>query len=121
ADLVLMDCHMPELNGYEATQKIRALSPDICRLPIIAMTANAMAGERERCLECGMDDYISKPIEKNKLVQILSRWVRFEKAGGTTATDPSPGAVIIDMNLLDDISDNDTQKKKEFCIMFVDG
>jgi len=74
-DLVFMDCQMPEIDGYETTRRIRAgaaLSPDI---PIVAMTAHAMQGDRERCLECGMDDYISKPITVNEVRSILSRYL----------------------------------------------
>lgn len=77
-DLVLMDCHMPEMDGYEATQKIRASSsPELRKIPIIAMTANVMQGDRERCLEVGMNDYISKPLNQNDLERALNRWLPF--------------------------------------------
>jgi CheY-like chemotaxis protein len=74
-DLVLMDCQMPEMDGYEATRAIRAEgSPVLNRtLPIIAMTANAMQGDRERCLESGMDDYLTKPINTKALAECLAR------------------------------------------------
>jgi CheY-like chemotaxis protein len=74
-DLVFMDMQMPELDGYEATQRIRAAATGRARVPIIAMTANAMIGDREKCLEAGMDDYISKPIDTVALVGILQRWL----------------------------------------------
>lgn len=74
-DLILMDCQMPEMDGYEATANIRkgglAVPPHI---PIIAMTANAMKEERERCLQAGMDDYISKPFALPKLAELLQNW-----------------------------------------------
>lgn len=73
-DLVLMDMMMPVMDGLEATQRIRAQEPVGERLPIVAMTANAMPADRERCLQAGMDDYISKPIELAELQRVLARF-----------------------------------------------
>lgn len=73
-DLILMDVQMPVMDGYEATQKIRSM-PDYATIPIIAMTAHAMYGDRERCIESGMNDYISKPIEFSLLAETLARWI----------------------------------------------
>jgi CheY-like chemotaxis protein len=72
-DVVLMDVQMPEMDGLEATRQIRARWPAAEQPRIIAMTANAMQGDREICLEAGMDDYVSKPIRVEELVQALSR------------------------------------------------
>ncbi len=77
-DLVLMDCQMPEMDGFDATREIR--KQDIRALhgkslPIIAMTANVMSGDRERCLEVGMDDYIGKPVQRDKLEAVLRKWL----------------------------------------------
>jgi signal transduction histidine kinase/DNA-binding response OmpR family regulator len=74
-DLVLMDCQMPEMDGYEATRAVRANGSPVLNpaIPIIAMTANAMQGDRERCLESGMDDYLTKPIGTKSLAECLSR------------------------------------------------
>ena len=76
-DLVLMDCQMPEMDGYEATQVIRAdLKKSAETLPILAMTANAMQGDSERCLAAGMNDYISKPVDRETLFAVLSKWLK---------------------------------------------
>jgi CheY-like chemotaxis protein len=76
-DLVLMDVQMPEMDGFEATRIIRAPESGVInsRVPIIAMTAHAMKGDRERCLEAGMDDYISKPISPKDLLEKITRWI----------------------------------------------
>jgi len=71
-DLVLMDVNMPEMDGVQATAQIRTLDEPLCRIPIVAMTANAMKGDRERYLAAGMDDYVSKPIDKNKLFAVIA-------------------------------------------------
>jgi len=77
-DLVLMDCQMPVLDGYAATRRWRELEAqraDGARLPIVAMTANAMAGDRQRCLDAGMDDYLAKPVSREQLESCLHRWL----------------------------------------------
>jgi two-component system sensor histidine kinase/response regulator len=73
-DLILMDCQMPEVDGFEATRRIRAAETR-GRIPIIAMTANVMEGDRERCLASGMDDYLAKPIRIQELEEALARWL----------------------------------------------
>jgi|GEM_PF-2413192 len=82
-DVVLMDCMMPEMDGYEATAVIR--NPDSSVLnhsvPIIAVTANAMVGDREICLQAGMDDYIAKPLKKDELAKMLDKWLHPENVG----------------------------------------
>ncbi len=73
-DVVLMDCQMPGMDGFEATQKIRGVSAAWAKTPIIALTANVQEGVKERCLSAGMDDYLSKPINRNVLGEKLAKW-----------------------------------------------
>jgi len=74
-DLILMDCQMPEMDGFEATAAIRELDSPCAETPIIALTANALRGDRDRCLEAGMNDYLSKPLDRTALRNVLLRWL----------------------------------------------
>jgi PAS domain S-box-containing protein len=87
-DLVLMDCQMPEMDGYEATRRIRREEKDNggSRLPIIALTANAVKGDREACLAAGMDDYIAKPFTQEQLRTVMLRWLPTGKFANDTAS-----------------------------------
>jgi CheY-like chemotaxis protein/HPt (histidine-containing phosphotransfer) domain-containing protein len=75
-DIILMDCQMPEMDGLEAAGEIRLMEQERtgCRIPIVAVTANAMEGDREQCLAAGMDDYISKPFNRGRLAEVLQEW-----------------------------------------------
>jgi len=74
-DLIFMDVQMPEMDGMEATRKIRNLKLETRNIPIVAITAHTMKGDREKCLEAGMDDYITKPIKREIVFEILEKWV----------------------------------------------
>jgi CheY-like chemotaxis protein len=82
-DLVLMDCMMPVMNGYDATRAIRDPASMVRnhRVPIIALTANAMQEDRERCLQAGMDDFLTKPLDIEELLITLQRWIGEQRGG----------------------------------------
>jgi CheY-like chemotaxis protein/HPt (histidine-containing phosphotransfer) domain-containing protein len=123
-DLVLMDCQMPVMDGFESAAAIRereaadAKEGPARRIPVIALTANAMNGDRERCIKAGMDDYLSKPFKKEALRAVLERWLpssrqRPDAPAETVAPAPAPSAVVheaapqkaevLDRSMLDNI------------------
>jgi HPt (histidine-containing phosphotransfer) domain-containing protein len=91
-----MDCHMPVMDGFEATRVIRNRDGKQNRLPIIAMTAGALDGDRERCLAAGMDDYLSKPVDAAELEAALARWVPepADEGGRPPSVDPERLAIL---------------------------
>lgn len=98
--IALSDVHMPNMDGFEMTSRVRQSESDSSsRFPIIAITANALQGEAERCLEAGMDDYLSKPLEMKKLKDLLRRWLPHVSADPSTVSDygdPEPDQHVIE-------------------------
>jgi Amt family ammonium transporter len=92
--IILMDCQMPEMNGFDATREIRASEArnGKMRVPIIALTANAVQGDRERCLETGMDDYVTKPIDPDQLLKTIERHLAEQSPHVIGASKPAPEA-----------------------------
>jgi two-component system, sensor histidine kinase len=97
-DLVLMDVEMPELDGFQATRKIRMLEGPNAAVPIIALTAHAMRGDEARCIEAGMSDYMPKPISRQRLDEAVRTWGRPAVSARQVESWP-----VIDQNMLDDL------------------
>jgi PAS domain S-box-containing protein len=113
-DLILMDMQMPVMDGIAATEAIRSLEGDVALIPIIAMTANAMQSDRERCLDAGMDDYVPKPIDRRRLGSLLNRWAERlarkrshcePRAQEAAASEPAPKVQLplIDQETYDEL------------------
>lgn len=122
-DVILMDCHMPEKNGYETTKEIRQReSGGKSHIPIIAMTANAMAGDREKCIVAGMDDYLSKPVDQEMLKTVLGRWIHFADAPDGLSESEAQHALKngdpIDLTLMRSFTGGDKKEERHFMELF---
>jgi two-component system, sensor histidine kinase and response regulator len=119
--LVFMDCQMPEMDGYETTGAIRSSEAGTgAHVPIVAMTANAMAGDRERCLASGMDDYLAKPLRPEQVDAVLERWLgAAAAASGATAEPASPG--LIDAARVRVFRDDYPEVAGQLVDLFIDG
>ena len=125
-DIVFMDCQMPELDGYQATTILREREEETGgHLPVIALTANAMIGDKEKCLKAGMDDYLSKPIKPEKLIAAMKKWTEPSAAFETSDAElhiPSvseAGSEIMDWDRLHMFTDGDQEEEQALIEMFM--
>jgi PAS domain S-box-containing protein len=122
--MVLMDCQMPEMDGYEATAEIRRLEGNSKHTPIVAMTAHALEGDRAKCVAAGMDDYITKPVKVDELERILDSYL-FETEPGTveagieeiTAAGPAP----VDIKRMHEVMGDEPEEFSEILDLYLDG
>jgi signal transduction histidine kinase/DNA-binding response OmpR family regulator/HPt (histidine-containing phosphotransfer) domain-containing protein len=106
-DLILMDCAMPEMDGYEATREIRTREQASGkRVPIVALTANAMAHDRDECLSAGMDDHLAKPFSMQAMQEMLDRWIPVSTVAVPRPAEPAarPAKQVLDRQVLDELS-----------------
>ncbi|MGB9984196.1 ATP-binding protein [Herbaspirillum sp. AP21] len=115
--LILMDCQMPVLDGYETTRRIRRMQGELMHTPIVAMTANAMAGDREQCLEAGMDDYLTKPLLRSQLAAMLEYYLPPAAQEGNDAQQTLP---MIDAARLQELFGEDTGLAGDMLDLFVE-
>ncbi len=112
-DLILMDIQMPQMNGFEATAVIRQFEGEKAKIPIIALTAHALSGDREKCLSEGMNDYLTKPLRINELIALIDKWLNIKSAllKSTIEIDASMG--LFNFEQLDKMSAGDEDFKRE--------
>ena len=121
-DMVFMDVQMPEMDGYEATRAIRNMPNELSRLPIIAMTAHAMKGDKEKCIAAGMDDYISKPVNPKELGEMVQRWAgkKILRPPAAKAVPVLRKAAPVNLKPLRELTGGDSDFEREIIDLFLD-
>jgi len=122
-DLILMDCQMPEMDGYEATAEIRRQQGESRHIPIVAMTAHALTGDRAKCIAAGMDEYITKPVKLDELSRVLELFLRTpgtdpgDQAGLTTVPVTAP---LVDVDRMHEMMGNEPVEFHEIASLYLD-
>ena len=127
-DMIFMDCQMPELDGYQTTEKLRLMEDGIpVHTPIVAMTANAMMGDREKCLKAGMDDYLSKPLRAEHLKKLIESWFIIDEtkpivlvANNVIEATESSIESPVDLEQLRMFTDGDAEEEKALADLFIE-
>lgn len=130
-DLIFMDCQMPEMDGFESSERIRLMEgADIGTIPIIAVTADAMKGARERCIDAGMNDYISKPVDVEKLRDVLRKWLLRDDVEAVDdiqvndvitqlEAESEADKMVVDWDRIAMFTDGNAEEEKELIDMFI--
>jgi two-component system sensor histidine kinase/response regulator len=119
-DLVLMDCQMPEMDGYEATAEIRRLEVEPKHTPIIAMTAHAPEGDRDKCIAAGMDEYITKPVKPEALQQIIEHFLADATEENAQTASPSADPLPVDMDRLHEVLGDEPKGFSEILNLYLE-
>ena len=118
-DIIFMDCQMPEMDGFEATAEIRRREGNGRRTTIVAMTANALDGDREKCLAAGMDDYLSKPVKSGVLSEMLGRWLKVP-AAETPSIEKNGDSRAVDLSVIGSLREMQQVGKPDFVTEVID-
>jgi CheY-like chemotaxis protein/HPt (histidine-containing phosphotransfer) domain-containing protein len=121
-DIILMDVQMPECDGFTATKEIRELGTSYEKLPIFAITAHALMGDKEKCLEAGMNDYISKPIISDNLIKMMDKWLNINLASNSQTINKSNYKMehIFDFDHLEKMSTGSLEFQVDLITTFMD-
>lgn len=113
-----MDCHMPELDGYQATAEVRRRETGQTHVPIVAMTANTVKGDREKCLRAGMDDYLGKPLDGDELDVVITRMLDRDTGPRDSALPGTRDTHVLDPVALDQLCHGDSRLREDIVAMY---